>query len=60
LKIKATNCGRPPQAPLARRNAAVSLHGKNSFVTATKFGTTNKFFVAATKNFAAETQRFVD
>jgi len=33
---------------------------KNGFVTATKLGTTNKFFVAATKNFAATTKRFVD
>jgi len=32
---------------------------KNGFVTATKLGTTNKFFVAATKNFAAATKRFV-
>jgi len=36
------------------------LHGKNGFVTATKLGTTNKFFVAATKNFAAATKRLVD
>jgi len=36
------------------------LHGKNGFVTATILGTTNKFFVAATKNFAATTKRFVD
>jgi len=34
-------------------------HGKNGFVTATKLGTTNKIFVAATKNFAAATKRFV-
>jgi len=33
---------------------------KNGFVTATKLGTTNIVFVAATKNFAAATQRFVD
>jgi len=33
---------------------------KNGFVTATKLGTTNKFFVAATKNFVAATTRFVD
>ena len=32
---------------------------KNGFVTATKLGTTNKFFVAAAKNFAAATKRFV-
>jgi len=32
---------------------------KNGFVTATKLGTTYKFFVAATKNFAAATERFV-
>jgi len=36
------------------------VHGKNNFVTATKLGTTNNFFVAATKNFAAATKRFVD
>ena len=33
---------------------------KNGFVTATKLGTTNKIFVAATKSFAAATKRFVD
>ena len=33
---------------------------KNGFVTATKLGTTNKVFVAATKNFAAATKRFDD
>jgi len=33
---------------------------KNGFVTAIKLGTTNKIFVAATKNFAAATKRFVD
>jgi len=33
---------------------------KNSFVSATKLGTTNNFFVAATKNFAAATKRFGD
>ena len=33
---------------------------KNGFVRATKFGTTNKVFVAATKNFDAATKRFVD
>jgi len=33
---------------------------KNSFVTATKLGTTNDFFVASTKNFAAATKRVVD
>jgi len=36
------------------------LHGKNGFVTATKSGTANKIFAAATKNFAAATKRFVD
>jgi len=35
-------------------------HGKNGFVTATKSGTTNYSFVAATKNFAAATKSFVD
>jgi len=33
---------------------------KNGFVRATKLGTTNKVFVAATKIFAASTKRFVD
>jgi len=36
-----------------------NTHGKNGFVTATKLGTTNIFFVAATENFAAATKRFV-
>jgi len=35
-------------------------HGKNGIVTATKLGTTNKFFVAATKRFAAATKSLVD
>jgi len=30
------------------------------FFTATKLGTTNKFFVAAVKNVAAANKRFVD
>jgi len=38
----------------------VNVHGKKWFCTATKLGTTNKLFVAATKNFAAATERFVD
>jgi len=33
---------------------------KNGFVTATKLGRTNEFFVASTKKFAAATKRFVD
>jgi len=33
---------------------------KNGFVTATKLGTTNEFFVNSTKHFAAATKRFVD
>jgi len=33
---------------------------KNGFVTATKLGKTNEFFVASPKNFAAATKRFVD
>jgi len=40
--------------------ACVSPHEKNGFVTVTKLGTTNKIFVAATKNFAAASKRFVD
>jgi len=33
---------------------------KNGFVTVAKLGTTNTFFVAATKHFTAATKRFVD
>jgi len=40
--------------------AIASSTEKNGFVTATKLGITNNFFVAATKNFAAETKRLVD
>ena len=39
---------------------ARDIHGKNGFVTATKLGTTDKIFVAATKNFATATKSFVD
>jgi len=38
----------------------IAKHEKNGFVTATKLGTTDIFFVAATKNFAAATKRLVD
>jgi len=38
----------------------LGVHGKNGFVTATKLGTSDKIFVAATKQFAAATKRFVD
>ena len=41
-------------------NINVNNHGKNGFVTATKLGTTNEFFVASTKNLAAANRRFVD
>jgi len=33
-------------------------HGKNGFVTATKLGTTNKIFAAATKGFVNRTKHF--
>jgi len=49
--------------PLVERldnDCKIEVTEKNSFVTATKLRTTNKFFVAATKNFAAATKRFVD
>jgi len=37
-----------------------SIHGKNDFVTATKLGTTNRFFVAAaTKRFVDRAKHFV-
>ena len=38
----------------------ITPHGKNGFITATKFGIPDKIFVAATKNFSAATKRFVD
>jgi len=41
-------------------NVPSFTHGKNGFVTATKLGTTNEFFVASTKNFVEATKRFVD
>jgi len=45
---------------LLRSSLSLRSQGKNGFGTATKLGTTNKIFVAATKNFAAATKRFVD
>ena len=42
------------------RQMTVCFTGKNGFVTAAKLGTTDNFFVAATKIFAAATKRFVD
>ena len=36
------------------------ITGKNGFGSATKLGTTNKIFVAATQNSATATKRFVD
>jgi len=49
---------------LSRWNTTVmistSMHGKNGFVKVTKLGTTNNFFVAATKNFVETTERLVD
>ena len=41
-------------------HARAQHHEKKGFVTATKLGTTNKIFVAATKNFVAATKRLVD
>jgi len=41
-------------------NPLMNVTEKNGFVTATKLGTTNKFFVAAPKNFAAATKRVVE
>ena len=43
-----------------RKGKPIPVTEKNRFVTATKLGTTNKFFVAATKNFATAINRFVD
>jgi len=45
---------------LSRYDHEYLTRKKNGFVTATKLGTNNNFFVAATKNFAAATKRFVD
>jgi len=39
---------------------STSVTDKNGFGTASTLGTTNNFFVAATKNLAAATKRFVD
>jgi len=46
--------------PIQTLHFSQSYTKKNGFVTATKLGTTNNFFVAATKNFAAVTKCFVD
>jgi len=43
-----------------RENLHVFTPRKKWFFYGNKLGTTNKFFVAATKNFAAATKRFVD
>ena len=45
-----------------KKNLSLTViwHEKNGFVTATKLGTTNNFFVATAKNFAAVTKRFID
>jgi len=47
------------KAEVSATKSHLNKHGKNSFVTATKLGTTDKIVVAATKNFAAATKRFV-
>jgi len=39
---------------------AICYTEKNGFVSATKLGTTYKFFVAVTKTFTAATKRLVD
>jgi len=63
---KSTNCKvlfpitHQLQNAFSNKNPTAAIHGKDDFVTATKVGTTDKFFVAATKNFAAATKRFVD
>jgi len=49
-----------PRYPAWRGNCHIHYTGKNGFVTATKLGTTNEFFVASTKKIAAATKRFVD
>jgi len=54
------NDGRATHTTSNSTKTIVAKTRKNGFVTATKLGTTNKFFVAATKNFAAATKRFVD
>jgi len=38
----------------------LTIMGKMVLLRQTKLGTTNNFFVAATKNFAAAPKRFVD
>ena len=50
---------RPPPKPSQQINSEIPAR-KKGFVTATKLGTTDKIFVAATKNFATATKSFVD
>jgi len=45
---------------ILKNNQKTHYTEKNGFVTATKLGTTDKIFVAATKNFGEATKRFVD
>jgi len=52
LKVNLGQIMSPVSLPLRTR--------KKCFFTATKLGTPNKIFVAATKHFAAATKRFVD
>jgi len=55
IKTLIENLGQQKERPYTQIRT-----GKNGFVTATKLGTTNTFFVAATRNSAAATKRFVD
>jgi len=48
-----------PSIKRGYKQKLVNITEKNGFVTAATLGTTNIFFVAATKNFAAVTKRFV-
>jgi len=60
LNFTAYNRGACKDRHLMVGSAAFPSRKKNGFVTATKLETSNKIFVAATKNFAATTKRFVD
>jgi len=59
LKIRSYLCISIRKRGCGGLNQGLKTLKKNGFVTATKLGTTNKIFVAATKNFAAATKRFV-
>jgi len=60
VRFTTLNCNKVNGLLFALKFHSVRTHGKNGFVTETKLGTTNNFFVAAaTKRFVDRTKHFV-